>query len=539
MNNFQATFLKFTRLLNVSLSDTTALDGLESNPNEYSLLAYSEVLEKYHVETAAINIEKERLNELPLPFVGFFNRNGGAFNVVRNVTSSSVEWFDTNNGWQISDKGAFQQDWSGIAFLADVGENSGEADYYKKRVTELIRSNRTSIAFLFIVLFSVIYYLTLQGSLNSFLWLFLNFMGLGLSLAIWQESIGHSNSVSQALCNSGSKDNKCQSLLSGDGSKILGTVSYADLGFILFSTNLLILLFSQGLNNPSLGQYTQNWMSISSFLGVVFSFYSVYYQKYVAKIWCKLCLSVMGVFWLQFFAVLILGEWVVWDRAPQALLQAGLFSMLPITFLIYSKYHFQQSARAESLEKKLRKLRKNPAVVRGLFQDKKRMPDLLPDLDRVFIGEADAPIRISMVSNPLCSPCSAMHKRIDSLMHENKDISLEVLFLTNSDKENSGRKMVNALLRMPTAKREKAIKEWYSNNDRNYENWVKDKSLDSGKSESTAEDLLDEHRIWINKAGVKATPTLFINGVLMPEALKIEDIIDFDLSFLIGDVKSI
>lgn len=523
MNNYTTTFLKFIRLAKIKLSNSSAISELEKQAEQNSLLGYVSVLEKYNVETIAVKVGKERLNDLPVPFIGFLNRNGGSFNIVRDISNDTVEWFDTNSNWKKSRKEKFLEEWSGIALLAEPSETSGEAGYINKRIAELFDKNKEGLVGVLLSVFLLRISFLLEATIEDNFLLGLNLVGLFLSYSIWRESIGYKSDLSEILCSSGASDNSCQSLLSGKGAKFLDIISYADLGLIYFSTNI-VFSFSSFCNKEVFGDAFVAWISGSTLLGVFFSLWSVYYQKFVAKVWCKLCLSVMAVFWVQLVIVTFFSFLSFTKEMPLGFSYALLFSILPLSFLALVKPEFRKAIHAKNFEQKLNKLRRNKMVVRGLFSGQPIMPEVPVSMDRIVISSpADSPIRITMISNPLCSPCAGMHKRLKEIMENNKDISLEVIFIASENKENPGRRFLNALLRMGENFRENALEDWYKLDNKNYERWASCWPLRASISEQEANDIIDMHRKWANHAGVKSTPTLFLNGILLPDSIEIED----------------
>ena len=67
------------------------------------MLAYSDALNHFKIEGAAIKVKKEELITLPTPFIAFTQIHGGTFSLVKNLTDNTIEWLDTQKGW-INDK---------------------------------------------------------------------------------------------------------------------------------------------------------------------------------------------------------------------------------------------------------------------------------------------------------------------------------------------------------------------------------------------------------------------------------------------------
>lgn len=55
-------------------------------------------------------------------------------------------------------------------------------------------------------------------------------------------------------------------------------------------------------------EYT-GYLALCNLICLPFSFWSIWYQKFRAKAWCTLCLSVQAILWLLFFSY-ISGGWL-------------------------------------------------------------------------------------------------------------------------------------------------------------------------------------------------------------------------------------
>ena len=115
-NNFLDTFAKFLKQLKVPETESSALEYLETHPDEGSILAYADALNHFKIENAAIRIKQEDLITLPTPFNAFSQTHGGTFSVVKNITENTIDWFDTQKGWVNDKLEEFTKTWSGVVF---------------------------------------------------------------------------------------------------------------------------------------------------------------------------------------------------------------------------------------------------------------------------------------------------------------------------------------------------------------------------------------------------------------------------------------
>ncbi len=84
--------------LKVKVTGSTVSEALLNHPDYPSLLSVSDALNRWQVENMAVKTEKEKLDELPLPFIAHSDENGGTFTTVTKITSDAVEYTKPSAG---------------------------------------------------------------------------------------------------------------------------------------------------------------------------------------------------------------------------------------------------------------------------------------------------------------------------------------------------------------------------------------------------------------------------------------------------------
>ncbi|SOE19577.1 Peptidase C39 family protein [Spirosomataceae bacterium TFI 002] len=516
-SNIAITFVRFLKELDANVTKTSAMDYIESHPEQGSLLSISEGLEQYNIETAAIRITEEQLVEMPTPFITFFKRNGGTFGVVKSYKDGMLEWFDTNKGMVSQAWSEFQQDWSGVVLLAETNEISGEKDYKQKTNQEFLSNSRVPLGLsLTAIVFLGFWFLNPSdfGFYANAL-LLLKATGAVLSALLLAKSANTDNEFVNKLCNVGSKVS-CQSILDSPAAKLTSWLSLSDIGFIYFFASLISILM---LGNDLSTFLTYH--AVTSGLALAFGAYSIYYQGKIAKMWCPLCLGVVGVLTLEAVIVFALFEPLFSLKQSYAL--ATLVSLtIPIAFLLLYKNELTKAAERDGLKNELSRLKANTKIIEALMASQKVMPFLPKGIGMVSIGNKDAEHVLTVVSNPLCNPCAKMHQRIEKVLEKTDNLRCDIVFTTNHDDIDIGGKVVRKILSLPTLMQEEAISEWYNSNNRNFNDWNK-KYLNVEEKE-VAELFRREQKQWNDDAEIKSTPTLFYDGKKLPMIIKVEDL---------------
>ena len=116
--------------------------------------------------------------------------------------------------------------------------------------------------------------------------LILNFIGLYLSWLLIQKQLRIHSSYGDKICTLFGKHD-CNNVLETDAAKIGGVLSWSEVGTGYFTANVLTLLFLPKVIGV---------LAIINTVALLYSFWSVWYQKTKAHQWRGLCLCVQALF---------------------------------------------------------------------------------------------------------------------------------------------------------------------------------------------------------------------------------------------------
>ncbi len=514
--NFEHTFNHFIKALKVPVTQTSALAYLNSHPHEGSLLAYAETLDRFKIENVGVKIEKERFEELPIPFIAYLHQHGGTFALVKEITHNTVKWLHTQKGWTITPKEDFLKTWQGIALLAEPSSESGEKGYQQKRKKEILASFRVPIALILLLLVLITFSGPAFTTSSIFISLFfLKLVGMFAGALLLAKSIDTKNEIAEKLCSNGSKVN-CQSILDSPTAKITSWLTWADLGLIYFYGSFISLIACSATDNLNTFLTLQWLFSLGS---IFFIAYSLWHQGIKTKIWCTLCLAVVSIFFSEVLALTLLTPFV-FSAELGALGYIGGGLAVPVIFLLLIKEPYRKAVERGHLIKKLNKIYANPAYYRAIMQEQPVIPPLPENMPAIFFGNPDAKNVITIVSNPLCSPCAAMHLQLEELIEENPNVQGQVIFLSAED--HAGGRFVRKLFSLPRGLQAEAMSAWYKRNDKNFDKWNEPYKNYPETKESS--EIQKWHNRWVNYAEIKGTPTLFINGKRKAEGVNVDEI---------------
>src|ERR1700712_947872 len=109
-SNLSQTVWQWMKSLDIAISKTLLRQCLEQHPDYPSALSITDTLEDLGIENITLQIEKENLSKVPLPFLAHVNSNGGDFELINNPV------------FLTDDSNDFYKTWSGIIIAAEKPE---------------------------------------------------------------------------------------------------------------------------------------------------------------------------------------------------------------------------------------------------------------------------------------------------------------------------------------------------------------------------------------------------------------------------------
>ncbi|MGB8191863.1 MAG: vitamin K epoxide reductase family protein, partial [Chitinophagaceae bacterium] len=312
----------------------------------------------------------------------------------------------------------------------------------------------------------------------------------------------------------------CNSVLESRASMFLGIISWAEIGLLYFGITLAYLLAGNALGYTTYLQL----VAVLTLFALPYTLFSIYYQ-YRMKQWCLLCLTVQGLLWVQFFIALPVlrgfGTIAVNEVFGFLMTAAAVLSVWLLLKPVVKAY-----LQRNSLIRELNKFKHDPELFLGILQSQPSMPDVQGS-DAIVFGNAAAPYSMVMVTNPFCGPCAEMHKKMGGLLAEFPDkLSMITIFSTNpaeGERTQVAEHMIKLYAERGHEKSLKIFKDWYASENKNAGEWIKmHPSIENDSSK--VQQIMQAHADFCHTAQIHETPTLYLNGHLLPEQYTIDDI---------------
>ncbi|WP_338769348.1 cysteine peptidase family C39 domain-containing protein [Bernardetia sp. ABR2-2B] len=493
------------------------------------LLAY------YKVESLAVQIGREELSEIPLPALVLFSQrdeNGRTQNeyaILEEVKENEVTLISAKGEQQIKSIEDFGKSWTGYTLLLDKNENAAEPNYIAHKKAERKQSVFESvkvgiqvlvgISFLFLIGKSIF-----ESGNNNLTSIFeisfyvLHSIGFVISAILLSGEIFKDNIVFKKACNAFGKSSSCANT-NPKGTSGIDSIkkwfSFSELGVYYFFGAFLFLVISQFQNSF----LAFSFQSVISVLGIFAVIVSLYYQKFVLKKWCSLCVSVMVILFLES----VLGGIYLFsfqDNLAQitassvlSISATAIFSfLLPIAIWNILKPILTKYNSSKNKTKNLHSFKYDFEVFKTLLSQSKKID--VRNVPTQFVegntASDENPVSLVVISRPTCPPCISAKKDLAKLRESfGNYFKMTTCHLTANQTSEDYKQIAEMLSNLPT----------------NY-------------SETEKESIISEHYAWINQTGISFTPAFIVNGHLLPEKYTVTDL-EYFLVHLASEMEEV
>lgn len=489
------------------------------HPHKYNMYGLKQMLNIYGVKTLGVQLASKDVTLLNYPCI---LHTSDDFVIGLECNADTITYLYHEKRIKVS-HGAFMQKWTGNALLISETANAIEPDYklhHREECLLRIKAYSIPMLLLFAVIVGICCHITI---LNIFhlVDILLNIIGLSVCVLLMQKQLFGKSHYGDRVC-SLFHQSDCNNILDGPYAKILG-ISWSEIGLGYFIANTLLLsLYPNSISVVVL----INWLAMG------YGIWSIYYQCFVAKNWCMLCVVVQGIIWIMGLEGLLFYQWLSFEN--QIIIWLIVCFVLGFTIIIIHSYSIFIKTKNEyiTLIQQYRSFKANNAVAE-IFIKAGEYHETRMDDSSIILGNPNAKIRISILSNPHCNPCAKMHFRVEKILATyDKNICIQYIFSAfNKDLEESNRYLIAHYKRKEEYENRKMITKWYEQDRFHQEDVISKSVVDLHSNHVDLE--MERHAKWRARTGIMATPTILINGYILPSEYSIEDlplIVDFSLN---------
>lgn len=528
--------LQLLHRLQLPVTATTAAQTLQEHPDYPSFLSISDALNQWKIDNICLRPGPEQLLQLPVPFIAHVKTEGGLFVTVLDVTTTQLLCSDPKNINKTFtiEMEQFLSTWSGTALAVEPSEQAGEKNYAARRRLEKKTQARLPLiiaTFLAIAAYYAainLFPLTALTTLATFTVLIKLLGCVTTGLLLWYE-IDQNNPVLKQICSAG-KTTDCDAVLKSGAAKIFKQLSWSEVGFFYFAGGFLFLL-TNSVSAPVL------WiMAAINLMAVPYTVFSVFYQWRVLRQWCPLCLVVQALLLTEFILFFFLfrngpGAYLLFNIGVAAQTAGYIFSFiiafaLPAIGWFYTRPLLYKVQNTEKTSVELARLKHNKAIFDGLLKKEKAIPASPREMG-IVLGNPNASNTLIKVCNPYCGPCAKAHPAIETLLKENDDLKVQIIFATTEDTNDMIARPVKHLLAIATQKDKnlihQALDDWYIPDNKNYEIFASKYPVDNEELEA-CNNKIKAMSLWCRETEIAFTPTIFVNGHQLPQLYNVTDL---------------
>lgn len=492
---------------------------IQSHPSYPSLHSITDVLSHFNIDNLALSltVDQETLEQLPKSFLAQIEN--------KNSLPEFVVVIKKNVGCTIINSDKKKEKLSNTEFLKMFTGIIVAVEKDELLKTTIIKKNYVKIGLniLTLLLFTSLFIIS-KPSFSFLFYFILSIIGTYISYSIIKQEQGYQTVLGNTFCTDSSEKKDCNAVIGSKGALLFNLFKLSDASFVYFAglTIALILLVIQGSN--------LNILYAISLLALPITAYSIYYQAAIVKKWCLLCLGIVSTLWAQAAVVLVNTTLVdTFSFTTKSILISSLGFL--ITATIWGSIAPKLKSLKELTQLKLDyfKFKRNFNLFNTLLETSEAIDTSIAETSEIVIGNKDTPLNITIITNPFCGHCKAVHTLVENIYKKYPDkVQIYLRFNINTnDKESDDVKVTTRLL------------EIFKNNDAlvcldamhdiyngmKTEDWL-NKWQNCLEKENYIS-VLNNQSEWCKNNEINFTPQILINGRSFPKEYDRSDLIYF------------
>jgi len=520
MNN-QLIFLvnTLTKKNNIKMDKEETKLQLLSHPYFPSLNCVTDLFNHFNIDNLALKVDNnfETLSQIPDTFLAQIEEDKSSELVVVTKNKDNVELIYNEHKIKRIGIENFLKLWTGILVVIEKPEKINTPKSNK------IINFKKLVAFITLVVLGF-KFLSAKPSVFELIHFTLSCFGVYVSYLIVQHELGLHSNMLDKFCSGQNKKTNCDAVLSSKGASIFGLFKLSDVGLVYF-TSLVLAWLIIALNNIQ----SNSIFFVLSTLAIPFTFISIYYQWRVVKNWCPLCLTIVGVLWLQFGALFI--DNIVFEKLitiDSSYLLFGISILTIVSLWILLQPLLKKEQQFEKLKIEHIKFKRNFNLFKVALNINTPIDTNISLINELVFGDEKASLKLMVVTNPMCGFCKESHKLVENILkNENQDIQIIIRFNVRSeDEEAKGTKIAAKLLELYNTTNKKnclnALSDIYG--DMDAEIWLNTWG-EAVNSEYIA--VLKKEKEWCTNNKINFTPAILINGKQYPKEYDRMDLLYF------------
>lgn len=489
---------------------------IQSQPDYPALVSIADTLSFFNIENGAIRVEISDILLLPDRFVAFLNEENNNPQLYFIEKKGNAYFCAKDKKPLVISKSELESKWNGIVLLIEKLENE-----------ETLKSNKSIYSWflpsLCLVLFLVILF-QFEVEIHSKLFFVFPIVGVLFSIAALKDLFGTKNEFLNSFCNI-TASTSCATVVDSSKWKIFKIVNFSDLSMVFFVSQfigLLVFLFSGDITV----YFTVQKILLLATVPVLFL--SVYYQKFVEKKWCPICLVIISIVLLELGYLFVFQKSTFVVSVPSILLFGLVFVSVMIAWSGLKKLLTHQKELKDFQLKGTRFMRNYEVFRNSLLASVKTNYQSLSS-GNLIVGNENANLKITLVSNLFCGHCAVAHTLIEEILKKNESrVCVDFRFNFNIEHGNEQPEKVHQnLVRLYYDSGQeaflKALHNWFENKDESQLIISENSSI----TDLRINEILREQLVMNQANEISFTPAIIINQFQFPKMYDRNELIHF------------
>lgn len=496
--------------LNIKHTGTYAKNIFNENPNNDNLLGISQMLSFYHISNIAVKLDEFKdIFSINIPFV---TERKGEFVLIES-TSDKICYYTDSGAKKEESIGDFFSGWSGIVLLIQVNSQSIEDNYAKHKRTE----QRTVAIKYFLCIGLSLLLLLSSLSTNEYLashilaLFFINMGGLVICRLLLLNELNIYNKYGEKLC-SLIKTSNCERILNTNASKAFLNISWSEIGFCYFFSNLIVISLCPSLI-PSIG--------FINLFALPYTFWSVWFQGFKVKQWCVMCLLVQLLLWVNFLSSICFFSDQVFEINLLHLAFLFIIYIFSLLGILYIMSYLKSYHNLLFIKHQFHSIKAEESVFKSLMLEQ-QFYSISDYNSSILFGNSASQLQITIITNPKCEPCARLHKQITELLNSGSSLQFQYVFTPFSPElAVVSRYLIAVFQQKSIIESQRIFSEWFEKG-MHTNNFFEGYGIDAETKEVHSE--FERHNLWVNENCISETPIVLVNGYRLSKYYELKDL---------------
>lgn len=496
--------------LRVRYSKNFIKENYLNAPDSDNMLGIQRVLSQYNIETVGVHFQDKEKAEFTFPCVIHLNN---LIVVGVDCNEESINFFNGKD-YITEDIPTFNRRWTGDVLFITNTTNAREPSYINNKFIDIYKGGiyYFLLALVACVGFSCFAHYSIVNpvSIN----MIFDLIGFFICILLFQKQFHEQSTIADRICTLLQK-NGCDSVLESESSKFLGVISWTEIGLAYFSSRIL---FS--------GLYENHLMTIQliGWIAMPYGLWSIWSQAFKIKHWCTLCCITQIIIWTSgIYNIFVFGLFKI------SITDFTLYSICYITtfaFIQHISFLHSVNEKYYMVNKNFLSFKMNNSIFETALLESTNIEVNVDDSSIVY-GKKSAFLTLTVLTNPHCAPCAKMHKRLMNLINESPNINIQYIYSSfNDDVESSSLFCIAIYQQKSHEEAVKILEEWFLHGRYHRDTFIRSYNVDIYHPDVIKE--YAKHKLWRERTGIEATPTIIYNGHSLPNFYEVEDFLYID-----------